>query len=76
MSRLLIRPKKTNKRSEHGSCSKSYATIAVKPSMDLRISVGPQIRMTGRDSLDPRQNIRQCPPLSFFRFGNIVVHIV
>ncbi|WP_081297262.1 antA/AntB antirepressor family protein [Gilliamella apicola] len=25
---------------------------------------------------DPRQNIRQCPPLSFFRFGNIVVHIV
>ncbi|WP_141675111.1 hypothetical protein, partial [Gilliamella sp. Bif1-4] len=26
--------------------------------------------------VDPRQNIRQCPPLSFFRFGNIVVHIV
>ena len=25
---------------------------------------------------DPRQNIRQCPPLSFFHFGNIVVHIV
>ena len=26
--------------------------------------------------IDPRQNIRQCPPLSFFRFGNIVVHFV
>ncbi len=25
---------------------------------------------------DPRQNIRQCSPLSFFHFGNIVVHIV
>lgn len=27
-------------------------------------------------TFDPRQNIRQCSPLSFFHFGNIVVHIV
>ena len=76
MADITKPPKKTNNVSMSEIKPAWIKLKGVIQNRHAPIKLADKVPPINPSTVDPRQNIRQCPPLSFFRFGNIVVHIV